>query len=142
MRGGFSLIEVLLSVALITVIMGFALPVHQTFQSRIDRNVAANVAAQSMRQAQALSRGMTEDDTWGVALTGGNVVVFKGSSFATRDAAFDEEYTMPATVSASGTTEYVFEKVDGRPQSAGSTTFSGNAGAVTVTVNDLGMIEY
>lgn len=142
MSKGFSLIEILLSVGLITIIMAFALPVHQTFQSRIDRNVAANVAANSLRQAQSLARGMTEDDNWGVAISGADLIVFKGASFATRDTGYDEIYALPTTVTVSGTTEYVFDKTTGRPQSTGSTTFSGNAGASTVTINDVGMIEY
>lgn len=139
---GFSLIEVLLSVALISIIMAFALPVHQTFQSRVDRNVAATIAAQSVRQAQANARGIMHDDNWGVAFTAGDIVVFKGASYAARDSAFDESYTLPSTVSVSGTTEYVFDKATGSPQSTGATSFSGNAGTSTITVNTLGMIEY
>jgi prepilin-type N-terminal cleavage/methylation domain-containing protein len=53
---GFTLIEILLSVALIGILAGLSLPVYQAFQVKNDLSVAVDTVVQSMRRAQMLSR--------------------------------------------------------------------------------------
>ncbi len=83
-KSAFTMLEVLMSVALITIIAGIGIPVYQTFQVKNDLDVAANTWVQTIRRAEALSQGVDGDTTWGVTIQGGNITLFKGASFALR----------------------------------------------------------
>ena len=65
-NAGFTLLEVLLSVAIIALIAGIGTPVYQSFQTRNDLDVVTNTVAQSLRRAQVLARASDGDTTWGV----------------------------------------------------------------------------
>ncbi|MEK7583636.1 MAG: type II secretion system protein, partial [Patescibacteria group bacterium] len=87
---GFTLIEVLLAVLLIGVLASAAVPAFQSFQQRSDLAVAIDAVAQRYRRAQALSRAVSGDSPWGVHVATGSVIVFRGISFAGRNASYDE----------------------------------------------------
>lgn len=140
---GFTLIELMLSLALIAIITAVALPVSRTFQSRNDLDVAANTVAQTLRRAQTLSQGMDGDTTWGVQVATGSVTLFRGTSYAARDTSFDELTTLPATISSSGLTEIVFSKFSGDPTSTGTFTLTGLENEIrTITINTKGTTTY
>lgn len=139
---GFTLLEVLVVLGIIAIAAGFTAPVYQSFQLRNDVDLAANVTAQSLRRAQALSQAVDGDITWGVAIQSGSVTIFQGASYATRDSQYDEVLDVNPNVSNSGVGEIVFTKVTGVPSATGSIVFSGNNRDVTLTINSLGGIEY
>lgn len=141
-RSGFTLIEVLLSIALIGLISGIGAIVYQQLQGRNDLDIAVSTVAQNHRRAQVLSRAIEGDATWGVRVDPGNVTLFQGSSFATRNAVFDEVTSISPALGSSGLTEVVFLKLTGLPQSTGTLTFTGTNGVRTLTLNAQGTITY
>jgi prepilin-type N-terminal cleavage/methylation domain-containing protein len=143
LKSGFTLIEMLLSVGLLAIIAGMSLPVYQSFQVRNDLDIAATTLAQSLRRAQALSQAAEGDTTSGVSLQSGSIVVFRGASYATRDATFDEVFAMPASIAITGISEVVFAKLTGLPLAAGTTTFTSLHNEVrSVTLNAKGTVSY
>ncbi|MEY4744550.1 MAG: hypothetical protein RL272_495 [Candidatus Parcubacteria bacterium] len=143
-RQGFTLLEVLLTVSIIGILAGASLPIYQRFQVRNDLDVAAMTAVQSLRRAQTYSQAVAGDSPWGVSVQSGAIVLFKGSSYAARDPAFDESFGMPSSVSASGATDVTFSAFTGLPQTTGTLTLTAAAvgEARTVTVNGKGMVDY
>jgi len=142
-RRGFTLVELLLSMALIGVVAFFSVPVYQSSQVKNDLDIAALESAQSMRRAMMLSQGMDADDSWGVKAQSGSLVVFKGASYGARDMAYDEVFDLPGSIVASGVTEFVFSKFTGWPTPAGTLTLTSSNGDVkNIILNDFGMVEY
>ena len=140
---GFSLIEVLLSVGIISILAGLSLPVYMSFQNRNDLDIAATSLASALRRAQVYTRGGHGDSQWGVSVQSGQITLFKGSSYVSRDTSYDEINTMPTSITLSGDGEVVFTKLTGTPDSATSTTLTSiNNDTRTVAINAKGMVSY
>lgn len=142
-KKGFTLLEVLLSITLITILTAFASPLLQFFQVRNSLGSSTITVAQTLRRAQFLSQAIDGDTTWGVKIQTGSIVLFKGASYATRDTGYDETYDMDGTITPSGQTEVVFAKFSGVPNVTGTITLtSSNAEIKNITINSKGMIDY
>lgn len=140
---GFTLLEVLLSVAIVGIMFGISAPVYQSLQVRNDRDVALSTVTQTLRRAQLLSQAVDSDLTWGVKVQTGSIVLFKGAAYASRISGFDETFDLPASLTPSGLSEVVFSKMTGLPQQTGTLTLSTTTNeAKTITINSMGMIDY
>lgn len=139
---GFTLVEMLLSVSIITLLVGLSVPVYATFVGRNDLDVTRQSLVEALRRAQTYARAVEGDSTWGVAILSSQAVLFKGASYATRDAAFDEIIPMEGNVTNSGG-EIVFSKLSGTPNASASTTLTQTTtnDSRTVTINAKGMVE-
>lgn len=143
MQRGFTLIEILLSVAIITLLLGLSLPVYESFVRRNDLDLTTQNIVSVIRRAQLYARSADEDSEWGVRASPTSLTLFKGSTYATRNTAFDEVVTIPASMSASGTTDVVFAELTGSPSVAGSYTLTSTTNDTrTVTINAKGMVNY
>lgn len=140
---GFTLIEVLLSVAIISVLAGLSLPVYQSFNNRNELDIATQSLANALRRAQLYSRGMQNDSQWGVEIQPDAATLFKGNVFASRDTAYDEPTVIPDSITVSGDSEILFAKLSGAPDAAASITLTSiNNDTRTVTINAKGTVTY
>ena len=141
-HAGFTLLELLLSVAVISALAGLSLPVYRTLLSKNDLDIAAVTIAQSARRAKVLSQAVDSDTTWGVKAQSGSIVIFKGTSYSVRDANFDEIFDVPGNISVGGASEIVFAKFTGFPQTTGTMNISTESDSRSVTINEKGMVNY
>ena len=140
---GFTLIEVLLSVAILTLLTGLSLPVYETFVRRNDLDLTTQSIVASVRRAESYARGVNGDSTWGIEFLSSGVTLFQGATYASRNSAFDETIPLPNSLSISGTTEVVFSKLSAAPSTTGSVTLSGTTNDTrTITINAKGMVDY
>lgn len=140
---GFTLIEVLLSVAIIAILSGLSLPVYETFARRNDLDVAAQSTVETIRKAETFARGVNYDSVWGVYFTSASTTFFKGATYATRDTSFDEVVTLPGSITQSGLTEITFTKVNAIPSVTGTLTMTSSTNSVrTIVINGEGSLEY
>lgn len=140
---GFTLLEVVLSLAVIAVIAGISIPVYESFQVRNDLDITATTYAQSLRRAQILAEAVDGDIAWGVYIIGGSITLFKGTSYPLRDSSFDEVFTIPPSITPSGIAEIVFTKFTGLPQTTGIVTLTSNINETrTITINARGTVSY
>ncbi len=141
-QAGFTLIEALLSVAIIGILAGVSLPVYLSFQNRNDLDLAAQSIAETLRRAETYSRGVQGDAQWGVAIRPTYITLFKGTSYAARIASYDENTSLPATVTVGGLSDIPFTKWSGAPTSTGTITLTSTAGSRSVVINAKGMVDY
>jgi prepilin-type N-terminal cleavage/methylation domain-containing protein len=142
-QSGFTLLEVLLCVALLGMLVGISLPVYASFNDRNSLSIAAEQTASALRRAQVYARGAQGDTSWGVEVQSSAVTLFKGASFAGRDATYDEVTTIPGPIAATGLGEVLFAKLSGAPSTTGSITLTIDTNNIrTVTLNAKGMVTY
>lgn len=141
-KSGFTLIELMLSVGIISILLMFATPVIQRYVLRNDMDVISNVITQDLYRAQSLARAGENDGNWGVYIQSGSIVIFQGNSYAARVSAKDEVYPFNSSITFTGTNEYVFGKFTGKPIAAGSTTVVNRGDSKTISVSAQGVIEY
>jgi len=140
---GFTLIELILVIATITVLAAISVPVYSLLQVRNDLDVATNTTVQTLRRAQVLSQGVDGDTSWGVKLQQTDITLFKGISYALRDTNFDEVYTLSGNVTPSGVSEVVFSKLLGNPNTTGTLVLiSSNNEIKNITLNSKGFLDY
>lgn len=142
-RQGFTLIEVLLSVAIITILTGLSLPVYESFARKNDLDVTAQQLAATLRRAETYARSVNRDAAWSVNIQPTGVTLFQGTNFATRDQTYDETFPIPNSIATSGLGEIQFAKLSAAPNTTGTITLTENANNIrTVTINAKGMVEY
>ena len=141
---GFSLLEVLLSVAIIGVLMGLSLPLYQGFQNRNDLELTSQNITSMLRRAQAYARGINGNSQWGVRVQAGSAVLFKGNSYASRDTAYDETAVFSSSFGVSGMSEILFSKLLAAPNNTGSITLTNDStnDTRTITINAEGMVSH
>ena len=142
-ESGFTLMEMLLSVSIMVVLISLSLPIYESFQTRNDLAVNTQAVAETIRRAEDDARAVNGDSAWSVEIQSSAVTLFMGTSFAGRNTNYDEVVTLPASVTASGTSEIQFTKFTGAPSptSATITLTSANGDTRTVTVNAKGMVQ-
>lgn len=140
---GFTLVEMLLVIALLAVVGGISVPLYYTFQVRNDLDIVATSYAHALRRASTLARAVDGDVPWGVHLSSTAITLFKGASFSVRDSSFDEISDIPASISPTGVQEIVFARFTGLPQVTGLTTFTSTSlESRNVVINEKGMVSY
>ena len=143
MDRGFTLVEVLLSVAILTLLMGISLPVYETFVRRNDLDISTQNIVSSLRRASTNARAVNGDSTWGVRIQSSGLTLYKGTSYVTRDATYDETTSIPSTIALSGISEVTFAKLSGAPTTTGAITLTSTTNDTrTMTVNAKGTVDY
>jgi type II secretory pathway pseudopilin PulG len=140
---GFTLLEALLTVAVIGLIMAISAPVYQKLFNNNDLSLAVSNTAFALRRAQLMARQGINDDAWGVRLTSGAVKIFKGTSFSSRNQNYDEDFILPASVSFGGLTEIFFYETSGLPNATGSLSLiSADNNVINLSINKQGTVSY
>lgn len=137
---GFTLIEVLLAGSVIALIAGIMLPVSVALKNRTDLDTAATGLTQALRRASFLSQSNRDNSRWGVRVESGSIILFHGSNYQSRDASFDEITSTSPSISSSGTTEFVFEKLTGNLGAERTLTLTFNAEQRIITINAKGVV--
>lgn len=141
-KNGFTLIEMTLTIALLFYIGLISVMFYSSFYLKNAVNNVTKDFAFSLRKAQTYSMAGRQGSPWGVALTGGNITIFKGTSYATRTTAFDEVHDgIPSTLSIVGFNETVFAKMTGIPSATSTVLITGGGRSRTMTVNAQGIVS-
>ena len=140
---GFTLLEMLLSIAIIAILAGLSVPIYQSFEARNDLDIATVTAVQSLRRAQVLSEAVLNDSSWGVHIATSSVTIFKGASFTGRDSSYDEQISSAQSVAYSGLSDVVFSKLLGMPSATGTIMATSTTNETrTININAKGAISY
>jgi prepilin-type N-terminal cleavage/methylation domain-containing protein len=141
MKKGFTLIEMLLVIALFMILAGLSTPFYARFLTQNNVNNVVDQLSGQLRKAQIYAMMGRQNGAWGVTVNSGAIILFQGSSYATRNSAFDEKFLLNPNISITGLTEVVFAKVSGLPSTTPTIVITGNNSSKTVTVNSQGVIN-
>ena len=142
-QAGFTLLEMLLSVAIIGMLAGLSVPVYESFNRRNDLDITAQTVTAMLRRAAAYARLGQNDSAWSVAIQSNTITLFRGLDYATRNTAYDETASIPGSVTPSGMSEVEFAEFTALPVATGSITLTSSTSDVrTITINAKGMVEY
>ncbi|OGC56118.1 hypothetical protein A2797_02025 [candidate division WWE3 bacterium RIFCSPHIGHO2_01_FULL_48_15] len=112
---GFTLVELLVFLGLAAVAGTISAPALFQFLSRGYFTNGVEVVVRTLRTAQAYSVSGRDDSSWGVHFEPGKLVLFKGTSYATRDPSFDAETALNSSLVIEGWQDVYFNKLRGLP---------------------------
>lgn len=139
---GFSLVEMLLSIAIIAIIAALSAPVYFSYQTNNEFGLAMETGVQSLRRAQFLAQNQEQDTNWGVNFSSSSITLYSGADYAGRNALYDEKYDLPSTVTSTSA-DINFTKFYGEPAAAAIVTLRSNSGNNgTISVNAKGAVDY
>lgn len=139
---GFTFIELILVVTLILVLGTLGTSLGARF---ITQNGVSNTTDQiigDLRKAQMNAMMGKQNSNWGVNYSSNSIVLYKGNSYATRTAGFDETFSVGPSVNiacSSGSCDVNFARVTGFPNSTRTFTITGSGETKTVIVNGQGV---
>lgn len=129
---GFSVVEILLSSAILVIIFALGAPVTLDFyQSQLltsERDKLIGI----IKRARTLSLANKNKSAHGVYIDNNQYLLFEGSSYAARNTAYDEFFTHSSALVFSGVSEIIFAPLSG---DAASTSLNGNIGPKSITIS-------
>ncbi len=143
-KKGFTLIELMIVVALIIMFSGLTLPVGFNFYQESTLRDQARNLENSLRKAQAMAMTGRGDSNAGVEITQNEYIIFEGESYYKRRKETDIIIPFPIALSASGADEIVFQKSTGLPtfpEEEKSIIITFGASSQEITINSQGKIE-
>lgn len=144
---GFTLIEVMITVGIITVLAGLSGPMANIFLSRNELHTEAFKMTDALRRAKAQSMYAVEDSVWGVRFTASDYTVFRGPVYNPADA-FNDTFTLPGILTISGIiingggNDIIFDRITGTTSTFGTTTIqTDDFQSRTIIINQGGTIN-
>lgn len=139
---GFTLIELILVVSIISILVVLYASVGSSFLVKNYTQNTTNDLVSKIRLAQLNSMFSKKDSAWGVRIQNNQIILFEGTTFASRNPTYDEVSHFPATVSISpNNSEFLFSKSTGTSNTA-TLTVSNNVGDTsTVSINEEGIVD-
>lgn len=127
--------ELLLSVSLMAILAFISAPLLATAYTKSHVSVVAQDIEHTLERAQQRTVDGRNDGVWGVAFTTTSYTLFKGTSYATREAAFDEEHTVAGSLQISATSaEVIFTYRKGLPSTIGTITVTDLDGGASTSI--------
>lgn len=140
---GFTFLEILLVLGIILVLLAVAWPIGLDFYRGQEFETQTQFLIQTLRRAQSNSMAIELDSSFGVYVGNNYFTLFKGNSYASpsRDIQYDEIFYLPDIISASGISEVVFSKFEGKPNIVGDIILASDSNVATININTMGRIN-
>lgn len=144
-NSGFTLIELILVIAITLILVAAASPVYGNFLVSTQLNESSIQIVQLLREARNQSISRQGDSSYGVFFASSNVTSYKGDSYAMRDVSYDYIFVLDNGVSISTTlsgNEVSYSKGLGVPTSTGTVTIThSTTGTRAVEIGSFGTVE-
>ena len=125
---GFSFIEIIVVIAIFSLIATVGLQSFSLFKKNLDLNAATDTAVSLLSQARSKTVAAEEGAQYGVHFESGAMVSFAGTSYIP-GAIGNEQFFLPTTVEmatiavSGGGSDVIFEKLTGETTRDGTITF-------------------
>ena len=140
MNKGFTIIELLLVIAMIGILAAAGAPFYARFVAQNNLEVSMNKVVSTIRKAQGYAMDGKDGATWGFCMTGNSLRLFRGTCSSP---AYNEDFDLTG-VTVSGLSETVFTGISGKrgePSSTQSITLTNDIGSVNISLNSAGGVE-
>ncbi|MDP3956596.1 MAG: prepilin-type N-terminal cleavage/methylation domain-containing protein [bacterium] len=129
---GFSIVEVLLASVIMVILLALGTPVTVDFyQSQLVTSERDNLVS-ILKRARTLSLANKNKSAHGVYIDNNQYLLFEGSSYASRNTAYDESFAHTSALIFSGVSEIVFAPLSA---DSASTSLIGNIGQKTLIIS-------
>lgn len=131
-NAGFALFEAIIVLLILAILSAVPIANFVFFQKNADLDNCVQNFVSVLRLAQSKTMASHLDSQYGIylnALSSPNqFILFKGASYASRDAAFDEQHNLPAKIEFDGASledgnEIIFDKITGAPEAQKNISF-------------------
>lgn len=138
---GFTLIEIILVIAIMIILAGITMPVVADYLRQEEVAKSVDMFYLKIKEARDLAINQVDDSSFGIAITNSSFTLFKGDGYSNRDISEDFVYVMPAQVTISGLPEINFSKVTGKSSSATTYTIYDKDKQYKISVDSEGFIS-
>jgi prepilin-type N-terminal cleavage/methylation domain-containing protein len=149
---GFTITEVIVVLGILSILSALDISSFIFFQKKVDLDNVADVLSETLRVAQSNTLASQQNTQYGVyfdiSASPNQYTLFKGATYATRDATFSKVYTLPGTLEISGINladnQIVFQKLSGWSQQGDVTLRlkSNPEQAKTLYISNSGTVSY
>ncbi|MBI2639428.1 MAG: type II secretion system protein [Candidatus Sungbacteria bacterium] len=137
---GFTLVELLISVAVIGAVLTVLLGGLASFRRAADMNYAVDGVLNQFREARRRTIESKDASEWGVHVVSSATTLFKGATYS--DGAADNEvFTFSTTVTISGLSDVVFKRISGETDNTGALTLTQGMNTRVINVRSSGLVE-
>jgi prepilin-type N-terminal cleavage/methylation domain-containing protein len=139
---GFTILELLLSIAIIVILTGITIPFYSEY-NKSSLQAETGVIVNALRTAKISAISMKDNSGWSVHFGQGKIIVFKGESFELRDISFDREIGISSGLKFSGVNDIYFSPFNGIPSKTGAVIMTGQDNTQKeFIINQKGVIDY
>ncbi|MBU1132015.1 prepilin-type N-terminal cleavage/methylation domain-containing protein [Patescibacteria group bacterium] len=144
-QSGFTLIEVLIVVSITVVLAISAVFAFGNLQVSSQLNENTEQMIQTLRTAQERSFARINDSPHGVKFQTNKFILYQGTSYATRNAAYDRETVLDTSLTITTTLtndEVNFSRQLGMPDHTGNVTLThATSGSRQISINSFGRVN-
>jgi len=148
MKKGFTIIEVLIVLAIMAILGTFVAVSYSRFNSMQALDKTSALVSSVLNQARTLTLSSKDNTQYGVHLASGEITLFAGDTYSP-SAGSNSVFTLNPQVSliadiSGGGSEVVFERLTGKTDQDGTITLSlvsGASSAKTITIFETGIIQ-
>ncbi len=141
-RAGFSLLELLVVIGIFSIFVSMSTSIYTNSRSHTNLELSTGSLVEAIRLAQSSAQSGKGDANWGVKILTDRIIIFKGSDYSGRISSFDEIFNFSGSVSATGLSEIVFEKISGVTTTIGTVVLTSGTEVKNITINERGTIAY
>jgi len=142
MKKGITFLETLLVIGIMAILIAIIGPSSLDFYKSQQLDANTQEIIQTLRRAQLKAMSNESDSSFGVYSTNNSYILFKGSSYASRQAQYDEIFSLPATITVSDAPkQVVFSKFEGTSLMAVNIVLKSDGETRTININNMGRIN-
>jgi prepilin-type N-terminal cleavage/methylation domain-containing protein len=135
---GFTLLELIIVIALIVPLAAMGIPVYTHFQIQSQLDSTTHEIVHTLRTAQQKARAGEQNRSWGVSFTASSY-----TEYADGDSSFDVSTSLPSSIHLSGLSAVTFDRLTGETTNTGTITVSANSinKSHTISINQYARIQ-
>lgn len=149
-NNGFTLIEVLVVLAISAILVAISLSSYSSWNKNTEFNISGKTVSSYLSDARNLTLASKNSSVYGVHLETTKVVLFTGDTYSSSEPS-NKEYIFPNNVQISvinlngGGSDVIFNRLTGETNQFGTTTISridDPSSTIDIVVKQTGVIEF